>query len=170
MEQHYTVSDYLKERLEQLGMDQMFGVAGNYTAPLLDTILADKESPIKINGNANEMCAGYAADAYARLNGICGLYVTYSVGAFSLLNTIAGSFVEQVPVVLINGAPTNKEDAIEKNAGLLYSHTTGYQFVDIHMFRPITAAAERITNGAQAKFQIDAALTALLTQIGRAHV
>jgi indolepyruvate decarboxylase len=164
MEQHYTVSDYLKERLEQLGMDQMFGVAGNYTAPLLDTILADKQSPIKINGNANEMCAGYAADAYARLNGICGLYVTYSVGAFSLLNTIAGSFVEQVPVVLINGAPTNKEDAIEKNAGLLYSHTTGYQFVDIHMFRPITAAAERITNGAQAKFQIDAALTALLTQ------
>ena len=32
------------------------------------------------------------------------------------------------------------------------------------MFRPITAAAERLTNAAQATFQIDAALTALLTQ------
>ncbi len=164
MEQTITVSDYLKTRLEEIGLEQMFGVAGNYTAAFLDTILSDDNSPIKISGNANEICAGYAADAYARLKGISALYVTYSVGAFSLLNTIAGSHVEQVPVVLINGAPTNKEDAIEKNAGLLYSHTTGYQMVDIHMFRPITAAAERITNAAQATFQIDAALTALLTQ------
>lgn len=163
MSTNITVAEYLKIRLEQLGLQQMFGVAGNYTAAFLDTILADKESPISISGNANEICAGYAADAYARLNGICALYVTYSVGAFSLLNTIAGSFVEQVPVILINGAPTNKEDATEKNAGLLYSHTTGFQKVDIHMFRPITVAAERITNAQQAIYQIDSCLTALLT-------
>lgn len=159
----YTVADYLKARLEELGLDRMFGVAGNYTAALLDTILADKDSPIEISGNANEICAGWAADAYARHKGIGALYVTYSVGAFTLLNCIAGSYTEQVPVILINGAPTNKEDSIEKNAGLLYSHTTGYQFVDIHMFRPITVAAERITNAAQATYQIDSALTAMLT-------
>ena len=160
----YTVANYLKERLEQLGLEQMFGVAGNYTAPFLDTILEDPESPIRISGNPNEICAGYAADAYARIKGIGALYVTYSVGAFSLLNTIAGSYVEQVPVVLINGAPTNKENSVEQNAGLVYSHTTGYQAVDIHMFRPITAAAERITNAEQAIYQIDSALTALLAQ------
>lgn len=159
----YTVADYMKARLEQLGLDRMFGVAGNYTAALLDTILADDQSPIEISGNANEICAGWAADAYARHKGIGALYVTYSVGAFTLLNCIAGSYTEQVPVILINGAPTNKEDSIEKNAGLLYSHTTGYQFVDIHMFRPITVAAERITNAAQAPYQIDSALTAMLT-------
>ncbi len=164
IEAEYTVADYLKQRLEEIGLEQMFGVAGNYTAAFLDTILADKASPIKISGNSNEICAGFAADAYARLKGVSALYVTYSVGAFTLLNTIAGSYVEQVPVVLINGAPTNKEDAIEKNAGLMYSHTTGYQFVDIHMFRPITVAAERITNARQAVHQIDSALTALLTQ------
>ncbi|RKQ43284.1 indolepyruvate decarboxylase [Roseivirga pacifica] len=163
MKEEWTVAEYLKVRLEQLGLDRMFGVAGNYTAAFLDTILADKKSPITISGNSNELCAGYAADAYARLNGISALYVTYSVGAFSLLNTIAGSFTEQVPLILINGAPTNKEDSIEKNAGLLYSHTTGYQFVDIHMFRPITVAAERITDAKQAPFQIDSALTAMLT-------
>lgn len=163
MNQSYTVASYLKTRLEQLGLDRMFGVAGNYTAAFLDTVLVDKNSPIKISGNANEICAGYAADAYARLKGIGAVYVTYSVGAFSLLNTIAGSFVEQVPVVLINGAPTNKEDSIEKNVGLIYSHTTGYQFLDIHMFRPITVAAERITNAKQAPYQIDSALTALIT-------
>ncbi|PMR70432.1 alpha-keto acid decarboxylase family protein [Halomonas heilongjiangensis] len=164
MERDITVAQYLKLRLEQLGLKQMFGVAGNYTAPLLDTILADERSPVRISSNANELCAGYAADAYGRLKGFAAVYVTYSVGAFSILNAIAGSFVERVPVLLINGAPTNKEDSIEKHTGLLYSHTTGYQFVDINMFRPITAAAERITNARQATYQIDSVLTAMLTE------
>ncbi|WP_440055753.1 alpha-keto acid decarboxylase family protein [Pseudoalteromonas sp. T1lg65] len=159
-----TVAEYLKLRLEELKVQQMFGVAGNYTAALLDTILADPSTPIKISGNANEICAGFAADAYARLNGPCALYVTYSVGAFTMLNTIAGSYVEQVPVILVNGAPTNKEDQTSKHAGLLYSHTTGYEFVDIHMFKPITVASERITNATQAPYQIDSVLTAMLTE------
>jgi len=163
MNETTTVAQYLKYRLEQLGVEQLFGVAGNYTAAFMDTILSDPESPITISGNANELCAGYAADGYARTKGICATYVTYSVGAFTMLNTIAGSYTEQVPVLLINGAPTNKEYAIEQHAGLLYSHTTGYQQVDIHMFRPITAAAERITDARQAPYQIDSALVALLT-------
>ena len=160
-----TVATYLKTRLEQLGLDRMFGVAGNYTAALLDTILVDPDSPITISRNPNEMCAGYAADAYARYRGIGALYVTYSVGAFSLLNTIAGSFTERVPVLLINGAPTNKEACVEANAGLIYSHTTGNELVDIEVFRPVTAAAERVTNATQAPFQIDSVLTAMLTQL-----
>lgn len=158
-----TVAGYLKTRLEQLGLDRMFGVAGNYTAPFLDTILEDPGSPIAISGNPNEICAGFAADAYARFRGIGALYVTYSVGAFTLLNTIAGSYVERVPVLLVNGAPTTKETSIEQNAALLYSHTTGYDLVDIHMFRPITAGCERIANGGQAPYQIDSVLTAMLT-------
>jgi indolepyruvate decarboxylase len=160
-----TVATYLKTRLEQLGLDRMFGVAGNYTAAFLDTILVDPDSPITISRNANEICAGYAADAYARYRGIGALYVTYSVGAFSLLNTIAGSYTERVPVLLINGGPTNKEDCVEANAGLVYSHTTGNDLVDIEVFRPVTAAAERVTNAKQAPFQIDSVLTAMLTEL-----
>ena len=164
MKSEMTVASYLKARMEELGIEHMFGVAGNYTAPLLDTIIADQDSPIKIINNSNEITAGFAADGYARVKEKpSAFYVTYSVGPFTGLNTIAGSFVEKVPVLMINGAPTNKEDSNEKNVGLLYSHTTGYEFVDIHMFRPITVAAERITNAAQAPFQIDSVLTALLT-------
>ncbi|MXV13885.1 thiamine pyrophosphate-binding protein [Hufsiella ginkgonis] len=158
-----TVALYLKQRLEQLGLDRMFGVAGNYTAPLLNTILEDKTSPITISRNVNEMCAGYAADGYARLKGLSALHVTYSVGAFSLLNTIAGSYTEQVSLILINGAPTNKEDAVERYAGLMYAHTTGDMVPDIELFRSITVGAERITNAVQACFQIDSVLTAMLT-------
>jgi indolepyruvate decarboxylase len=160
----WTVAKYLKTRLEQLGLDRLFGVAGNYTAPFLNTILVDKKSPIIITHNANELCAGYAADAYARLKGIGALHVTYSVGAFSLLNAIAGSYTEQVPLLLINGAPTNKEDSVEKNAGLLYSHTTGSPAVDIDVFRPVTVGAERVADARRAPYQIDSVLTAMLTQ------
>jgi len=145
-----TVADYLKTRLEQLGLDRMFGVAGNYTAALLDTILADDDSPIAISGNPNEICAGFAADACARYKGIGAVYVTYGVGAFTALNTIAGACVEHVPVVLINGAPTAKERVTEQQEGLLFSHTTGNPLVDISLFRPVTAAAERITDAARA--------------------
>ena len=59
---YYTVSNYLKDRLEQLGIDQMFGVAGNYTAALLDTILADPESPITISGNGDSVLYTPATD------------------------------------------------------------------------------------------------------------
>ena len=62
MQEQFSVASYLKARLEELGLEQMFGVAGNYTAAFLDTILADETSPIKISGNANEICTGFAAD------------------------------------------------------------------------------------------------------------
>lgn len=159
----WTLAQYLKARLEQLGLDRLFGVAGNYTAPLLNTIMADEKSPIIITHNANELCAGYACDAYARLKGMGALHVTYSVGAFSLLNSIAGSFVEQVPLLLINGAPTNKESAVEQNTGLLYAHTTGDKMTDINVFRTVTVAAERISDAYRGTYQIDSALTAMLT-------
>jgi len=157
-----TVANYLKTRLVQLGVQDLFGVAGNYAAPFLDTILADPAQPIQLLGTSTEMNAGYAADAYARYHGYGGAFVTYGVGSFSILNATAGSFVEKVPVLVINGAPTNKEDIIEKNAGLLFSHSTGYKFADIDMFRQVTVAAERITNANLAPFQIDKVLTAMM--------
>ena len=71
-----TVAGYLKQRLEELGLERPFVVAGNYTAPFLDTILEDPRSPIVITGIPNEICAGYAADGYARLRGIGAVAVT----------------------------------------------------------------------------------------------
>lgn len=156
------VAQYLIARMEQLGIKQMFGVAGNYTAPLLNIIHEGKHN-INVIRNTNEQVAGFAADGYARLNGPSAVYVTYSVGAFSAINAIAGSYTEKVPVLLINGAPTNKEYSIERNAGLTYAHTTGDMVPDIEMYRNITVAAERITNAEQAIYQIDSALTAMIT-------
>lgn len=158
-----TVAGYLKQRLEELGLERLFGVAGNYTAPFLDTILEDAQSPIAITGVPNEICAGYAADGYARLKGIGAVAVTYGVGAFSLLNAVAGSYVELAPVVVINGAPTNKEFLNERVSGLLYSHMMDDPNSNLNVYRQVAVSAQRIVNANEAPSQIDAALTACIT-------
>ena len=159
-----TVAGYLKTRLEELGLDRLFGVAGNYTAPFLDTILEDASSPIAITGIPNELVAGYATDGYARVKGIGAVAVTYGVGAFSLVNAVAGAFVEYVPLVVINGAPTNKEFLNLRFTGLLYSHMMADPYSNLDVFRRVTVAAERIVNAAEAPYQIDAALSACVSR------
>jgi indolepyruvate decarboxylase len=158
-----TVAGYLKQRLEELGLEKLFGVAGNYTAPFLDTILEDEASPIHIVGTPNELIAGYACDGYARIAGIGAVAVTYGVGAFSLLNAVAGAAGEQVPMVVINGAPTNKEYQNLRSTGLLYSHMTADPYSNLDVFRRIAVTSERLINAGEAPYQIDAALTACVT-------
>jgi TPP-dependent 2-oxoacid decarboxylase len=62
-----TVASYLKTRLEGLGLSKLFGVPSHYTAPLLNTILEDNESKIKLVSMTDELMSGYAADGYTRV-------------------------------------------------------------------------------------------------------
>lgn len=93
---------YLIKRLYQIGVKHVFGVPGDYILKFYDYL---EKSELKTVGNCNELNAGYAADAYARLNGIGVVCVTYTVGGLSLLNAVAGSAAEMSPVIVISGAP-----------------------------------------------------------------
>ena len=57
----------------------------------------------------HEPGAGFAADAYSRINGIGLVCVTYCVGGLNALNAIAGAYAEKSPVVVISGAPGRKD-------------------------------------------------------------
>ncbi|MFN8394304.1 MAG: thiamine pyrophosphate-binding protein [Bacteroidia bacterium] len=160
----FTVADYLATRLQELHCNHLFGVAGNYSAPFLDTLLMKPSYGIDYVRVPNELCGGYAADAYARVRGISAIAVTYSVGAFILSNPVAGAFVEQIPMVVINGAPSNKEWSNTVQTGLIYSHSLSDPQSNLAVFRNITGAAERIINASEAPFQIDAALTACISR------
>ena len=48
------------------------------------------------------------------------MHFTYGVGAFVSLNAVDGSYLEKIPLVVINGAPTNKEFKINKYTGVVY--------------------------------------------------
>lgn len=158
-----TVAKYLQLRLEELGLDTVFGVAGNYSAPFLNTIIEDPKAKIKIVGNTNEINAGHCVDAYARLKGIGAVAVTYGVGAFSVLNPVAGSYVEHNPVLVINGAPTNAEQSKNLGEGLMASHMTGDMYSNINVFRNVTVAGEQVTGGGEAPYKIDGVLNAMIS-------
>ncbi len=82
-----TVGTYLASRLEQAGVRDYFVVPGDFNLILLDQIL---ENPrLRMIGCCNELNAGYAADGYARSNGVAAMVVTYSVGGLSALNAVA---------------------------------------------------------------------------------
>ncbi|RWX19483.1 alpha-keto acid decarboxylase family protein, partial [Rhizobium leguminosarum] len=100
----YTVGQYLVDRLRELGLGHLFSVAGDYSIEWVNSYV--EKSGIQVIEEVNELNAGYAADGYARLKGIGALCVTYSAGSLCATNAIAGSYVEKVPVVLINGAPS----------------------------------------------------------------
>src|SRR5215468_5484458 len=96
------IGDFLLRRLEEAGIRHLFGVPGDYNLALMQQ-LEERGSPAWI-GNCNELNASYAADAYARINGIGALIVTHGVGSLSAINGIAGAYSEHVPVVSICGS------------------------------------------------------------------
>jgi indolepyruvate decarboxylase len=98
-----TVIEYVLRRLKDIGVDHVFGVAGDYAFPIDDAIV--KHSGIEYVGCCNELNAGYAADGYARVHGIGALCTTYGVGELSAINAIAGCYAENVPIIHITGMP-----------------------------------------------------------------
>lgn len=146
---------YLVERLRELGVRHVFGVPGDYVLGLLDRIV---ESEIEFVGTCNELNAGYAADAYARINGIGAAAVTYAVGGFSLLNAVAGAFAERVPLVAISGGP-KRRDAQQHR---LVHHTLGAYDIQLRVFEHVTVAAVGLDDAESAPRRIDETLAACI--------
>ena len=67
-----TVIHHILRRLNEIGVDDVFGVAGDYAFPVNDAIV--EHPPIKWVGCCNELNAGYAADGYARMRGVHHLW------------------------------------------------------------------------------------------------
>src|SRR5207237_3678755 len=90
--------DYLIAR----GVLHSFDVPGDFALPTFAWL--DK-SNIQHITMTHEPGAGFAADAYSRINGIGLVCVTYGVGGLNALNAIAGAYAEKSPVVVVSGAP-----------------------------------------------------------------
>src|SRR5215218_3106163 len=100
------LGQFLFEYLHRRGVRHSFGVPGDFALPTFAWL--DK-SPILSVTMTHEPGAGFAADAYSRLNGIGLCCVTYCVGGLNLLNPIAGAYAEKSPVVVVSGAPFRKD-------------------------------------------------------------
>ncbi len=150
-----TVGTYLIKRLEQAGVKHIFGIPGDYVLGLFECL---EKSGLKVVCTCNELNAGYAADAYARLNGISAVCVTYGVGGFSLFNAVVGAYAERIPLVVISGAPR----VFERAHRHLLHHTIGDMNLQYAMYEKITVASCALISPEQAPTQIDAAIEACL--------
>ncbi len=152
-----TVGRYLVERLKQAGIGHVFGVPGDYVLTFMDRIL---EGDLELIGTCNELNAGYAADAYARIHGLGVLCVTYGVGSFSCVNAVAGAYAEQVPLVVITGGPRLEL----RNPAMLLHHSVGDLGTMDAVFGHITVATANLSDAETAPDEIDAVLHACLSQ------
>ena len=148
-----TVGQYLIDRLVALGVGHVFGIPGDYVLTLYKML---EESPIQVVGMTREDSAGFAADAYARLNGLGCVCVTYCVGGLSLCNSIAGAYAEKSPVIVLSGSPGLSERV--RNP-LLHHKVKGFE-TQFEVFEKITVAAAVLDDPLTALSEIDRVLEA----------
>lgn len=148
-----TVAKHLLRRLKEANVEHFFGVPAQSCAGFFQE--ASKTNSFQSIITTNELEAGYIGDAYARFRGLGAVCSSYGVGTFSMLNATAGSFVEKVPVVVINGGPTQRDIERERNKGVIFTHSTGRPQSDLNVFKTVTAKAKIIDNPQNAADIID---------------
>eukprot|EP01080_Neovahlkampfia_damariscottae_P012490 gene12490-6238_t len=158
-----TVSQYLMQRLHELGITTLFTLPGEHLGPFLKDVSANKNMKL-ITNTTDQECA-FAADCYAKCFHRPGsLAVNFGNGSLQVLNAMTGSYVEHTPVVLISAAPSMKSYYQARDGGVLRNSTSG-NFSELEMFRKVTIQAERIEAAYLAPLQIDQTLTACLNQL-----
>ncbi|KAF2129817.1 pyruvate decarboxylase [Dothidotthia symphoricarpi CBS 119687] len=147
------IAEYLFRRLQEVGVESIHGLPGDYNLVALDYI---PKVGLKWVGNCNELNAGYAADGYARVKGISALVTTFGVGELSAVNAIAGAYSEYVPIVHIVGYPST----ISQRNGALLHHTLGNGDFTVfsRMSQEISCAVSMLNNQHEAAVLIDNAI------------
>ena len=67
MAEAMTIGKYLIQRLEERGLKHVFGIPGDYVLGFFDLLT---RSSLTTVGTCTEAGAGFAGDAYARVNGV----------------------------------------------------------------------------------------------------
>ncbi len=149
------VGEYLIQRLGKLGIKHIFGVPGDYVLRFYDMLT---RSDIEVVGTTREDCAGFAADAYARVKGLGAVCVTYCVGGLSTTNAIAGAYAEKSPVVVISGAP----GMAQRRLNPLLHHRVRDFSTQREVFERITVASTALEDPSRAFEDIDRVLDAAM--------
>jgi pyruvate decarboxylase len=149
-----SVGGYLAARLVEAGCKTVFIVPGDFTLALLDELL--KNQHLDVVGACNELNAGYAADGNSRATGgLACVAITFMVGGLSLLNAVAGAMAEDLPILIVSGAP-NSNDYTKRR---LIHHTLGeFEFYkSAPCFRPVVHSTFSVLHLADAPHMIDEA-------------
>lgn len=148
----------LLHALKQHGAREIFGIPGDFALSFFKQI--EESGILPLYTLSHEPGVGFAADASARLHSGLGVaVVTYGAGALNMVNAVAASFAEKVPLVVISGAPSTGE----WGTGLLLHHQTKTVDSQMSIFKEITCDQIVLNDAAQAPQQIARILHNCLT-------
>jgi acetolactate synthase-1/2/3 large subunit len=96
-----TGSQAIVRSLEELGVDDIFGLPGGAILPTYDPLMASSMNHVLVR---HEQGAGHAAQGYAMVTGRVGVCIaTSGPGATNLVTAIMDAHMDSVPLVAITG-------------------------------------------------------------------
>ena len=143
VKRHMSMGDFLVAYLRKIGATHVFGIPGDLALKLFFA-LGRREGP-QIMTFSHEPGVGFAADGYARATGKIGVIcVTYGAGGHNMVNPVAGSFSERVPLLILSGGPGEEE----RKLGTLIHHQAREIESQHRIYQEVTCAAARVDRSA----------------------
>ncbi|HET8978135.1 MAG TPA: thiamine pyrophosphate-binding protein, partial [Solirubrobacteraceae bacterium] len=122
------------ESLHALGAEAAFGVPGVHALAMWEAL---REGPLAVYGTRTELCAGFAADGYARSSGRpAPLLLSTGPGALNSLTAVMEAASSHVPVIVISSQIP--ADLVGRGRGYLHELTD-----QLASFRPLVKHAVR---------------------------
>ncbi len=145
--------------LKDHGAREIFGIPGDFALAFFKQI--EESGILPLYTLSHEPAVGFAADASARFYSRLGVAaVTYGAGALNMVNAVASSYAEKVPLVVISGAP----GAGERHQGFLLHHQSKSLDSQLAIFREITCDQVVLDDPARAPADIARVLQSCKTQ------
>src|SRR6476469_8617093 len=126
-------SDVFVECLEAEGVRYVFGIPGEETLDLNESLAASSVSFVPVR---HAQGGAYMADMYGRLTGRAGVCLgTLGPGATNLITAVADAFLDRAPLVALTG-----------QADMERMHKESHQYIDVvEVMRPITKWNARVS-------------------------
>jgi indolepyruvate decarboxylase len=153
------LGDFVVAYLQKIGVRHLFGIPGDLVLKLFFRFGQDRG--LKILTLSHEPGVGFAADGYARATGrIAPICVTYGAGGHNMVNPVAGSFAEHVPVLVFSGGPGEEE----RKLGTLIHHQAREIESQHRIYQEVTCASQVITDPRCAARQVHEVVQAVWAQ------
>src|SRR5713226_8543895 len=150
MQTRMKLGDFLVSYLKKIGVSHLFGIPGDLVINLF--LKFGRPRGLKIITLSHEPGVGFAADGYARATGRIGVVcVTYGAGGHNMVNPVAGSFSERVPILVVSGGPGEEE----RKLGQLIHHQAKEIESQFRIYDELTCAARVLDDAATAAASVD---------------
>src|SRR5260370_13327981 len=156
MKRRMTLGDFVVAYLRKIGVSHVFGIPGDLALKLFFTM--GRKPGLKMLTLSHDPGVGFAADGYARATGRIGVVcVTYGAGGHNMVNPVAGSFSERVPVLVFSGGPGEGE----RKLGTLIHHQAREIESQQRIYREVTCALKVLVDPRTAAEELHEVVTAV---------